>query len=638
MESFINDFVKKAEKDINDTLSKTLGVESTNNDSVQFESNRLHSPFKLPIEYVDKDDLHPLSNVVCDDLELVKNEGELSVYEKLFNPSNILGHNLIDNWKDNFTSNEQYLIDTQTVLKETKPLPSFFNKYEITDKEFLDNWDELKISRGQFLEKYGFIEWSMLEAFNRSPIFLQLLSIVNMMSPVVSLMLPFIFLLFPFLILKLRGIPITMSTYINVLSDIAKHHFIGKTLSNIQNISPTNLIYIVMGTGMFFYQIYQNVVSCKRFYRNVQKLSSHLIIYKHYLGHTIHNIDYFVSVHSNKHAYKLFCSDASIHSNVLKEAYGFLQDHTNPDFTMFDIGKIGMLLKNYYVLHTNKIYEKSIRYSFGFEGFLDNIQGLQLHLSKKTINNILVNNSDKCVFNEQYYPLQIEKTKCVKNTCDLTKKMIITGPNASGKTTLLKTTTINIICAQQVGVGFFNEGSNINPYTHIHSYLNIPDTSQRDSLFQAESRRCKDIIDIIHESSKMSRHFGIFDELYSGTNPEEATKSGYAFLKYLSKYNNVDFILTTHYNKICMKLNKNENIQNYKMNVIEKDDNKLVYTYKMKRGISKVQGAIKILEDMKYPDEIIKDVKDFNKKIKDPLIEKVADSKTQIPGYIHQHC
>ena len=42
------------------------------------------------------------------------------------------------------------------------------------------------------------------------------------------------------------------------LMDIAKHHFIGKTLSNIKDISPTNLIYIVMGTGMFFYQIYQN--------------------------------------------------------------------------------------------------------------------------------------------------------------------------------------------------------------------------------------------------------------------------------------------------------------------------------------------------------------------------------------------
>ena len=542
----------------------------------------------------------------------------------MFQPTNVLGHNLLKDWKNNFTSDEQYLLDSQAILKETKPLPSFFKKHDISDKEFLDNWDELKIDHQVFLEKYGFIEWSIIESFNRSSLFLQLLSIVNMMSPVISLTLPFIFLLFPFLILKLRGIPITMNTYISVLADIAKHHFIGKTLSNMKNISPTNLVYIVMGTGMFFYQIYQNILSCKRFYRNVQRLSRHLIIYKDYLGHSIQNIDYFVSIHKDKQSYKVFCNDAVEHSNTLKEIYSILHDHINPDFTVFDVGKIGLLLKNYYVLHTNKLYEKSLRYSFGFEGYLDNIQGLQLHMSMKAINTILVNNDDKCIFNEQYYPLQIEESKCVKNTCDLTKKMIITGPNASGKTTLLKTTTINIICAQQIGVGFFGENSNINPYTHIHSYLNIPDTSQRDSLFQAESRRCKDIIDIIHDSSKMSRHFGIFDELYSGTNPEEATKSGYAFLKYLSKYNNVDFILTTHYNKICMKLHKNENIQNYKMNVIEKDNSKLVYTYKMKKGISKVQGAIKILEEMKYPEEIINNVKNFSKK------PKVSAKKTVV--------
>ena len=42
------------------------------------------------------------------------------------------------------------------------------------------------------------------------------------------------------------------------------------------------------------------------------------------------------------------------------------------------------------------------------------------------------------------------------------------------------------------------------------------------------------------------RHLCVFDELYSGTNPEEATKSSYAFLKYLAKYKHLDFILTTH--------------------------------------------------------------------------------------------
>ena len=113
---------------------------------------------------------------------------------------------------------------------------------------------------------------------------------------------------------------------------------------------------------------------------------------------------------------------------------------------------------------------------------------------------------------------------------------------------------MSAILTQQFGCGFYKE-CKIHPYSHIHSYLNIPDTSERDSLFQAESRRCKDIIDTIgaYPEDKGYRHFCIFDELYSGTNPEEASRSGYAFLTYLDQHSNVHYMLTTHYVYICKK-------------------------------------------------------------------------------------
>jgi DNA mismatch repair ATPase MutS len=140
--------------------------------------------------------------------------------------------------------------------------------------------------------------------------------------------------------------------------------------------------------------------------------------------------------------------------------------------------------------------------------------------------------------------------------------------------------------------------------------LNIPDTSERDSLFQAESRRCKEIIDSIRDNPE-GRHYCIFDELYSGTNPAEAAKSAHAFLKYLSKYENVDFVLTTHYSSICKKLaklNGKRRIKNYKMDVID-NAGKLDYTYKICKGVSKIHGAIRVLEQMEYPQEIIDEIK-----------------------------
>ena len=214
------------------------------------------------------------------------------------------------------------------------------------------------------------------------------------------------------------------------------------------------------------------------------------------------------------------------------------------------------------------------------------------------------------VIKDQYYPALINES-FVTNDVDLSNNMVITGPNASGKTTYLKTTMLNVVFTQQFGCGFYSACS-IRPYTHIHSYLNIPDTSGRDSLFQAESRRCKEIIEsVILSDESTDHHFCIFDELYSGTNPVEASKSAYAFLLWLSKRNNVDYILTTHYTDICSRWNK-ERISNWEMVSNVETDGEITYTYKIQPGVSKVQGAIKVLRDMEYPKEILDTIGEYD--------------------------
>lgn len=612
MNNWATQILETTKQNLDTMIAETLHIEKENTQPKE-KSDILHAPFRLPISYVQEQQLHELSPIVSNDLELVETSGEISLYEKLFQPSHILGANMIQEWKQYFTSNEQYLLDTQQVILKTNTLPDY--KYDI-DK-LMSIYKELKVNEEHFLEKYGYIEWDFLKLLNKSSSFLQILSIINMTSPILSLLLPIVFLIFPFIILKLRKIPITVSMYINVLKDIAKHHFIGKTLTNLSSLSIDRIMYVLLACFMFCYQIYQNIVSCKHFYKNIVKLSEHLFFLKEYLGQSIQNMEEFIVNHQSKPSYKSFCMTTIFHSDVLKEMYSMVQEHNNNTFTLYSIGNIGKLLSIYYEFHSNMRFEESLRYSFGFEGFLDNLRGVRKHMEDGNIHHVQVDNTVPCGFKGQYYPLHINDETCVKNNCDLKKKIIITGPNASGKTTFLKTTTINIIFSQQIGCGFYQEGT-IFPYTHIHSYLNIPDTSQRDSLFQAESRRCKEILDVIHNSeSKTSRHYGIFDELYSGTNPDEATKTGYAFLKYLTKYKNVDFILTTHYHKICSRLKKNEHIQNYQMNVVQEND-KFIYTYKIKKGISKVQGALQILQDMKYPNEIIQEVKDFHKTSKKP--------------------
>ncbi len=139
-------------------------------------------------------------------------------------------------------------------------------------------------------------------------------------------------------------------------------------------------------------------------------------------------------------------------------------------------------------------------------------------------------------------------------------------------------------------------------------------------MFQAESRRCREIITCLLEY-KTKRHFCIFDELYSGTNPYEAVASAYGFIKYLNTFENVDLLLTTHYSKLC-KLLEVERVENMHMKIEKicgqgqgqeekKELNSIRYTYKLGKGISSVKGGIKVLQDLDYPIEIINDTRNM---------------------------
>ena len=167
-------------------------------------------------------------------------------------------------------------------------------------------------------------------------------------------------------------------------------------------------------------------------------------------------------------------------------------------------------------------------YSFGFNGYIDTIIGLQENIKERKINFVefieKTNDEDKenkeankkanntrNVFKNNYYAC-LKDVKHVKNTVKLNKNLIISGPNASGKTTVIKSVLINIIVSQQFGCGFYDSAT-LKPYDNIHCYLNIPDTSGRDSLFQAEARRCKEIIDIINKEPDKT-HFCAFDNTF----------------------------------------------------------------------------------------------------------------------------
>tara|TARA_B100000035_G_C21017344_1_gene562540 strand:- start:99 stop:1913 length:1815 start_codon:yes stop_codon:yes gene_type:complete len=600
------------------SLAKEINVKIMNIFFPQKKENEydldIYSNFHLPISYLEKD-VHTIEPTLCNDLELtpstknIENTETKSIYEYFLKPENEFALNILEKWKTNYTSNKEFIKDSQQLILRMELYKQSTDQTYKTDCDKLKTiWKNIKCD-DCFLQKYNYIEWDAFMYLNKQPRFLLGLSTLQIMSPIVGLLLPIILLIFPFVLLKIQNVPINLYQYIKILKSIAKNHFLGVAIKSFEDFSIVNFAYLAISLGFFVFQMYQNIRTCQTFYENIKEINNNIIFLKTYLQNSVTKMGEFLSLTKDLNSYKPFCAEVSKHLESILAMQKEINNITPFTINITKFTCIGELLKSYYILFENINYADALKYSMSFEGYINNLYGIHDNLTLKNVGIGNTDNNKKSNFTNQYYPAILDEEP-IKNNCNLKENVIISSPNKSGKTTFLKTTLINIILTQQTGIGYY-DSCEINPYTDLHCYLNIPDTSGRDSLFQAESRRCKEILDKIAKKTD-ERHFCIFDELYSGTNPEEATKAGTAFLKYLENYKNVDFILTTHYLNVCKKFKPSKLTTNYKMDVTIKKDGTFVYHYKIKKGISKIKGATRVLKDMNYPDEIIKSIENYN--------------------------
>lgn len=675
-------------------IDEILGRDTSNEtDAAIVHETDTTKVFELPIYCLQdyETSVHALDTTIATDLELIvtqdNSDEAMNMYQYLFNmlpkepkegeinplypkyERNVFAEELMPEFQHHYTTNTTFLQDTQVVVKNMEHV---FPKQDctVTSEKIKENWKTVKYDQ-EFYEKYGYLEWDMLKPFNTSSNFLQALSIAHILSPLMSFFIPFLFLIFPFVILQIQGVHITLSKYFVVLKSIAQNHFIGKALTSMENFSISNLMYFLGMLGLYMLQMYQNTVQCIRFYNNTQRINTELCEWKEFCAYSVKNMEKFLEINQNLETYKPFCIQVSHHRTQLISLQELLGSVCPFKCNLGKTGEIGYMLRCYYELHTNEIYEESVQFSMGFDGYIYLMNGLYRNLcagaiglasyvdippspkamaeavadapsndlsqnivqveEKESIEEEDTTNTVKKYIKDQYYPAHMYQKSHVKNDVSLQNNLVITGPNASGKTTYLKTTAVNIIFSQQLGMGFYSE-CQLQPYHHMHSYLNIPDTSGRDSLFQAESRRCKEILSSIQDNGIHETHFCIFDELYSGTNPNEASKAAYAFMEYIRGFSHVDLLLTTHYTSICQKWksdddnqNENENhsgrdkcIENCQMEVLDvvsdvvSDVNTVQNTYRIIPGISTREGALRILEEMDYPHEMLSTVKNVS--------------------------
>ena len=470
-------------------------------------------------------------------------------------------------------------------------------------------WNEIKTDNN-FTDKYYYIGWEPYKFLNNSEHFLQIMSVYNICSPIIALFTPIVILIIPFIILNFKGISINISEYIKILKCISQNHCIGKLFVDFNSIELKDKIYMVVSIILYIFSIYQNINKCISFNNNMIKIHNYFEHIKKYLKHTIDEMRNFLLVSNGLTSYYDFNKELTAQMVKLEEINNKLLNISNYQINVNKIFEIGSILKTFYELYENKECNKAITYSFGFNGYVSCLQEIKVKIQNKKLGFAkFIKSKNKNKFKNSYYGPLVNLPH-IKNTISLKNNIIISGPNASGKTTILKTILINIILSQQFGSGFYSKAV-LSPYKFIHSYLNIPDTSGRDSLFQAESRRCKEIIDSIKHNKK-DTHICIFDELFSGTNVREAEVSSISCMEYITKYKNVTCLLTTHLENVCKKLDEHKLITNYHMESkkIDNEINRQIqHLYKLKKGISYVEGGVQVLSDLNFPQEIINSIK-----------------------------
>jgi len=573
---------------------------------------KINESFQIPICFNEKK--IELNKNIITDLELIDTIDASCnpIYSYVFQPQTCFGKKVIRKFSEYYTTDTEFLKETQELLKNYKKLELTNDETsESKDKYFtniLDIWDEIKNDIG-FKDRYHYVDFPMLEFLNQYSPFLQIMSIYNLASPLLSLFVPFIILLIPFLIIKMKGLTITFNEYVEVLKVIASNHAIGRLFTEFNEVNLNEKIYLLISAGFYIFSIYQNVMTCIKFNKNMIKIHSHIKNIKEYIEYSICKMNHLLQFTDKLKTYQKFNDQIKEKIVELTKIKQELEKVTDYKLNLKKLSELGLILKSFYTLYTNTDLNSHILYTFGINGYIDNLEGLVTNIASKKMNHVKFDKKkSKANMKKLYYPVNENP---VKNSVKMKKNLIITGPNASGKTTVLKSVLINVILSQQMGCGFYDSAI-LCPYKYIHCYLNIPDTSGRDSLFQAEARRCKEILDLIKMNPK-ENHFCVFDELYSGTNPDEAVRSALAFMNYLMKTNSIYCILTTHFIKLCEYLDKNKKIENFYMETEYLDNGKdngienFKYKYILKKGISNVRGGIKVLYDMDYPSEIIEE-------------------------------
>ena len=181
--------------------------------------------------------------------------------------------------------------------------------------------------------------------------------------------------------------------------------------------------------------------------------------------------------------------------------------------------------------------------------------------------------------------------------------LFLTGANMAGKSTFIKAMGIAVFLAH-TGMGVPAQELQLTVFDGLLSNINVVDNIVKgESYFYNEVQRIKATVTKINDGKKW---LILIDELFKGTNVQDAMKCSSTVIEGLLKIKNSLFILSTHLYEIGEGLKKYPNISFRYFETAVTDD-QLFFSYQLKDGISndrlgylilRKEGVVDLLEKL----------------------------------------
>ena len=417
-----------------------------------------------------------------------------------------------------------------------------------------------------------------------------LLSIKNFLKTYTPGLVILVYLII-YIVMRYSGINIDIKTYFLNIYESYKMVISGLLVLFLENIKFISLLTNILATSYILFQLYSMYNSFDSSITHYNKCSD---FNKH-----IQNIRYLIN--SIKKIYKLdtfFIYEKQLLLNNIK----ICSDVFHND-KLFKLGYKLLQKKN------SNNYEKSFNNILQYVGLIDAF----INISKLvTINGYtfpeydFTKNKPYITASNVWSPY-INRFDQIYNDENIgtPNNIILTGPNSSGKTLYLRNAMLSVFLAQTLGVTCCNN-LKFTPFNYLFTYLDIPNVSNKESLFESEILRCMEYSDILEKLNQNEYSFTIMDELLTATNPLESMATSYAFCEFIGSFNNSLNIIATHHNELTDLANKYPNdFKNMKFAIIKNEDGTFYRSYKISDGISNQRMAIELLKEKGYNNVII---------------------------------